>query len=233
MLHRAIFFAAKAAAHELADHPHLFVCHAQHAHDLAMVVIDTLAGGVDGKGVVSAGHGQRAFGFEKGVLLAGRKVGCGDHVRCLGERAVDVAALDGGGREQIAVGVQPGRVRRHGRLRRKDGGQFLEVDLDQLNSAARLPLRGGSHQGQGIANVAGLFALGNHDRPVVDDMAEQPLAGHVPGGEHDFHSGGGAGRGDVDAPNQCARNRRPQHRGMQHAGDGHVVDELGAAQQFV
>ena len=52
-------------------------------------------------------------------------------------------------------------------------------------------LRGCGQHGQRIAHVARLFAFGNHHRPVVDDMAQQPFAGNVFCREHNYNAGTG------------------------------------------
>ena len=114
VLDREIFLAAESAADQLADDANLVVRNAEHLHDAAMIVIHALAGGIHRKRAGAGGHGQRALRFKEGVLLARSGVVPADDVRRLGNRTVNVAALQPGFREQVSVGMQARRALRQG-----------------------------------------------------------------------------------------------------------------------
>ena len=57
MLHRHIFLAAKSSADKFTDDAHLFARDAEHAHNLAMIVVDALSCRVDRQRSALCGHG--------------------------------------------------------------------------------------------------------------------------------------------------------------------------------
>ena len=64
-----------------------------------------------------------------------------------------------------------------------DGLELLPGDLDGLLGLLQDLGRLGNHQADGVANAAGDVALGDHDVPVLDEVAHL-VVGHVGGREH-------------------------------------------------
>ena len=83
-----------------------------------MIVIHSLAGGINRKRATFGRNRQRAFRLEKCMLLARGRVMLRDNILCLGDGFVDIAALHHGLRKQVAFGVQAWRTFGHCRCRR-------------------------------------------------------------------------------------------------------------------
>src|ERR1035441_4828159 len=118
VLDREIFLAAESAADQLGYDANLVVRNAEHLDDATMIVIHALAGGIHGERAGTGGHGQRAFRFQEGVLLARGGVVPADDVRRFGNLLVILAAVLLGFREEVAVGMQAWRALRQRSNRR-------------------------------------------------------------------------------------------------------------------
>ena len=154
------------------------------------------------------------------------------HVLGFGQRALYVTALQHCRGQHISLGVQGRSALGQCRLGREQRFAFFAFHFDQLNGPARRFCRGRGQHGESVAHVARLFAFGNHYRPVVDHVANQPLAGNVLRRQHNFHARKRARRRNVDFLDQRARILRTQHCAVQHSRNQHVVDELTASQQL-
>ena len=154
------------------------------------------------------------------------------HVFRFRNRARYVTALQHCCGQYISLGVQARRIFGQRRFGREQRFSFFVFHFDQLNGPARRFCRGRGQHGESVAHVARLFAFGNHYRPVVDHVANQPLAGNVPGREHNFHAGKRARRRNVDLSYQRPRKLCAQHSAVQHSRNQHVVDKLTASQQL-
>ena len=75
-----------------------------------------------------------------------------------------------------------------------DGLELLPGDLDGLLGLLQDLGRLGNQQADGVANAAGDVALGDHDVPVLDEVAHL-VVGHVGGREHADDALHGAGLG--------------------------------------
>ncbi len=110
-LDREILLAAEGAAVGHQFDPHPVGADAQDGGDLALVVVDPLALGVDGEPAVVGGDRERGLGFEKGVLDAlGPELGL-HRVGGGGQRGLDIAAREGADLEEIAAVVDRRCVR--------------------------------------------------------------------------------------------------------------------------
>ena len=113
--------------------------------------------------------------------------------------------------------------------------QRLVVDLDRGRGVFGEMAAVGNHHGDGLADVADFVAgqrnlrarrpdrrIGHQHR----DLAGGDARRHVVGGEHRVNAGHGARRGAVDLAEAGMGVRAPHERGVQHAGQVHVIDEL-------
>ena len=115
-----------------------------------------------------------------------------------------------------------------------DAGQRVVVDLDQLGAVLGQRPAVGHHDGDRVADqahgVTGQRREGRQQQVGRADRRE--VGGHaveVGGGEHRPHPGHGQRLGDVDAPDPGVRERAAHEGGVQHAGQGDVVDVAAPA----
>ena len=201
-----VLLAAEAAAHEhsLDDDALGLAVPAKHVRALLARVVGALVGGHNLHAVLVR-HGHAALRLQEGVLGEGRGEGAGDPVGgvCqggLGVAAGDVAALadvilelDRVAKGEEAVVDARGALGA-GLLDVADGLELLPGDLDGLLGLLQDLGRLGNHQADGVANAAGDVALGDHDVPVLDEVAHL-VVGHVGGREHADDALHGAGLG--------------------------------------
>ena len=190
-----VLLAAEAAAHEhgLDDDALGLAVPAKHVRALLARVVGALVGGHDLHAVL-VWHGHTALGLQEGVLGEGGGEGTGDPVGgvCqggLGVAACDVTALadvvlelDRVAKGEEAVVDARGALGA-GLLDVADGLELLPGDLDGLLGLLKDLGRLGNHQADGVADAAGDVALGDHDVPVLDEVAHL-VVGHVGGREH-------------------------------------------------
>ena len=183
----------------------------------------------------SAGSGtaRQASGSRKACSTGWVRKRLVDDVGGVRQRPVDVADLDLGGRQQVARLVDRRCVRLEGGQRVQHGRQHLVLDLDQgRRFAGRVPGLGGDHR-QHVAHVPGRLALGDEQRPVLEDQALVPLARDVPRGGDPDDAGDPLGDGRVDPLHDRARVGRQDDRAVEHPGDDHVANEGELAQDEV
>ena len=206
MLDGDVLLATEAAAdeHRLDDDTLGRGVPAEHVRAFLARVIGALVRRPDLHAVLVRG-GDGALGLEEGVLgergrEALRRRERGVLERCLGVAASDVTLLADVVLELhlVAEGeeaVMDERGVRSGSLRDvADGLELLVGDLHELLCALDLGRGLAHHEHDGVSDAAGDVALGNHDVPVLDEVAHL-VVGHVGGREHADDALHGAGLG--------------------------------------
>ena len=189
-LHRQVFLAAEPAAVGHQRHPYLLLRQIEQLGDLHPVVVDALAlrQHLNGRRSVAvrrrrAGSalrdGDGALRLHEPVL---DELGLVDTARGIGGSRPgrsQVAAGEGRARQQIARLVHLRRIGLQRPMRIGHRLQHVVLDGDQPAGFAGDGLRLGHHPGQHIADIARRLALGDHQRPVLADQTDEPVAGHV------------------------------------------------------
>ena len=207
-------------------------------------VVGALVGGPDLDAVlVGSGHGalgleERVLGERGGESLRHRVGGLGERLR--GVAARDVAALadvvlelDGVAERKEAV-VDARRAGGLGLLDGADGLELLVLNLDELLGLLEGLCVLGHDECDGVSQAARDVALGDHDVPVLDEVAHL-VVGHVLGREHAHDAGKRLGLARVDGENAGARILGAHRGGVAQAGEvclGHVVGVLAKAQHL-
>ena len=233
-----VLLAAKAAAHEhgLDDHALGLVVPAKHVGALFARVVGALVGRLHLDTVlVREGHG--ALGLQEGMLGKGRGKALRHGKRALGQRLGGIAArhvtalahvvleLHGIAKGKEAV-VQARRVGGPCLDNVTHGLQRLVVDLHELLGLLECRLVLGNHQHDGVAHAAGDIALGDHDVPVLDKVADL-VDRHVLGAQDAHHAGQGLGLGGVDGEHAGARILGAHGAGIGQARLIELVDVVG------
>ena len=233
-----VLLAAKAAAHEhgLHDHALGLVVPAKHVGALFARVVGTLVGRLHLDAVlIRESHG--ALGLQEGMLGKGRGKALRHGKRALGQRlggitARHVAALAhvvlelyGIAKGKEAV-VQARGVFGPGLDNVAHGLQRLVVNLYELLGLFECRLVLGNHQHDGVAHAAGDIALGDHDVPVLDKVADL-VDRHVLGAQDAHHAGQGLGLGGVDGEHAGARILGTHRAGIGQARLIELVDVVG------
>ena len=195
-----VLLAAKAAAHEhsLDDHALGLVVPAKHVGTLFARVVGALVGRLHLDAVlIREGHG--ALGLQEGMLGKGRGKALRHGKRALGQRLGGITArhvtalahvileLYGIAKGKEAV-VQARGVFGPGLDNVAHGLQRLVLDLYELLGLLECRLVLGNHQHDGVAHAAGDIALGDHDVPVLDKVADL-VDRHVLGAQNAHHAG--------------------------------------------
>ena len=182
-------------------------------------------------------EGDGALGLEEGVLGERRLEGARHLVRGAGERGGSVAADHVAlladvvlGRDPVAKGevglVEHGRALGAGLLDGADGLEDLVLHLDGLLGLLQRGRVLGYHQGNRVAHAVGDVALGRHDVPVVEQVADR-VHGHVGGSEHGKDARHGAGLLGVDLDHAGARVLGAHGAGVGEVGEVALVDIVG------
>ena len=128
---------------------------------------------------VSVRHGHGAFRLKEGVLRErGGEVILHDKFR-VGNGLLGIAAGNVLMRQQVALAVDERRIGRGRLLWVVHGGQNLIFHLDELLGLFQNLRRLGCDKGQCVAEEVDDAADGDHDVPVVDDVADDVLARHI------------------------------------------------------
>ena len=195
-----VLLAAKAATHEhgLDDHTLGFVVPAKHVGALFARVVGTLVGRLHLDAVLVR-EGDGALGLQEGMLGKGRGKALRHGKRALCQRLGGVAARHvtalahvvlelhrvAKGKEAV---VQARGVGSPGLGNVTHGLQRLVIDLYELLGLLERRLVLGNHQHDGIAHAASDIALGDHDVPVLDKVADL-VDRHVLGAQDANHTG--------------------------------------------
>ena len=123
------------------------------------------------------GHRQTGLRLQEGVLHRTGGEPVADHVSGVGQRRRGVTATDDRRLEEVAPGVERGGPGIQGRKGVDDRLEHLVLDLDQGGRRAGLAARAGGHGRKHVPDVPRRLALGDEDRPVARDEADDPLAG--------------------------------------------------------
>ena len=106
------------------------------------------------------------------------------------------------------------------------GLQRLVIDLYELLGLLERRLVLGNHQRDGITHAAGDIALGDHDVPVLDKVADL-VDRHVLGAQDAHHAGQGLGFGGIDGEHTGARILGAHGAGIGQARLIELVDVVG------
>jgi len=117
----------------------------QQGHDVLVIVVGILGGGMDDQGPVAVDEPGPGVGLDSVVLDEGRPVGLLDDAPTLFERLFRVPPPNCARYQDVALGVDPGRIPGHGLL----GVEHRrEIPVDDLDGLERL--------------LGGRFGLGGH-----------------------------------------------------------------------
>ena len=199
-----VLLAAKTAAHEhsLDDHTLGFAIPAKHVGTLFARVVGALVGRLHLDAILVR-EGNGALGLQEGMLGKGRSKAlrhgeCALRQRLGGVAARHMAALAhvvlelhrvAKGKEAV---VQARGVGRPGLGDVAHGLQRLVINLYELLGLLERRLVLGNHQHDGVTHAAGDIALGDHDVPVLDKVADL-VDRHVLGAQNAHHTGQGLG----------------------------------------
>ena len=190
VLHRHILLAAEAAADEHIGHMDLFLGKPQQTGDLPRRVVSALIGGEDGQPVL-VGIGDRALRLEEGVLRVRRFVMIHQHIVRVADGLIGVAAADVLFAQQVAGLMHERRKGLGGIGRAEHRLERLVVDLDERLCLLQSLLRLRRHKADGVAEVVGDPADGDHRVPVLLQMADLDLPRNVLRGVDADHAGQG------------------------------------------
>ena len=191
-----VLLAAEAAADILVLNNNAALLPAEHDGYFLAGVVDALVGGVDLDAVlVREGHG--ALGLEEGVLGERGHEALRNRILGVCQRGLGVAADDVALLAEVAVRVQLRRVRRLGLLHVPDGLEDFVLDLHELAGLVHDLLCLANDEADGISYEAGDVALGDHDVPVLLDVADLVVR-HVLRRQHRQHARQRLGLGGVD-----------------------------------
>ena len=217
-----VLLAAEAAAHQKILYLHLLHGQAQHGGGLVLGIVGALVRGEDHHPVpVRERHG--ALRLQEGVLSVRRVELPGDHVLALGDGECGVAPLDVLVGHEVAALMDQGRLRQHGFLGGADGLQYLVLYLHQLLGLLQDILGLGGNDADGVPQIVGDAAHGDHGVPVLHQVAHLVLSGDVRGGEHAHHTRKGLGLLGVDGLHQGAGMGGTDGGGADHALHIYVV----------
>ena len=233
-----VLLAAKAATHEhsLYNHALGLAIPAKHVGALFARVVGALVGRLHLDAVlVREGHG--ALGLQEGMLGKGRGKALCHGKRALRQRlggvtASHVTALAhvvlelhrvAKGKETV---MQTRGVDGLGLGDVAHGLQRLVIDLYELLGLLERRLVLGNHQHDGVTHAAGDIALGDHDVPVLDKVADL-VDRHVLGAQDAHHAGQGLGLGGVDGEHTGARVLGAHGAGIGQTRLIELVDVIG------
>ena len=233
-----VLLAAKAAAHKhgLDDHALGLVVPAKHVGTLFARVVGTLVGRLHLDAVLVR-EGDGALGLQEGMLGKGRGKALRHGKRAFCQRLGGVAARHvtalahvvlelhrvAKGKEAV---VQARGVGSLGLDNVAHGLQRLVVNLYELLGLLERRLVLGNHQHDGVTHAAGDIALGDHDVPVLDKVADL-VDRHVLGAQDAHHTGQGLGLGGVDGEHAGARILGAHGAGIGQARLIELVDVVG------
>ena len=233
-----VLLAAKAAAHEhgLDDHALGLAIPAKHVGALFTRVVGALVGRLHLDAVLVR-EGDGALGLQESMLGKGRSKALRHGERALRQRLGGVATRHvtalayvvlelhrvAKGKEAV---VQARSVGSPGLGDVAHGFQRLVINLDELLGLLERRLVLGNHQHDGIAHAAGDIALGDHDVPVLDKVADL-VDRHVLGAQNAHHAGQGLGLGGIDGEHAGTRVLRAHGAGIGQARLVELVDVVG------
>ena len=217
-----VLLAAEAAAHQQVLHLHLLHRQAQHGGSLVLGIVGALVRGENHHAVpVRVSYG--ALRFQKGMLRVWRIELPGQHMLAFGDGKCGVAPLDVLVGHEVAALVNQGRIRQHGLLGRADGLQHLVVHLHQFLGLLQNLLGLGGNDADGVSQIVGGAAHGDHGVPVLHQMAHLVLPGDICGGEHAHHPRKGLGLLRADGLHQGPGMGGADGGGADHALHIYIV----------
>ena len=238
MLDGHVLLAAKATTHEhgLDDHALGLVVPAKHMGTLFARVVGALVGRLHLDAVLVR-EGNGALGLQEGMLGKGRGKALRHGERALRQRLGGVAAryvtalahvvleLHRVAKGKEAV-MQARGVGSPGLDNVTHGLQRLVINLYELLGLLERRLVLGNHQHDGVAHAAGDIALGDHDVPVLDKVADL-VDRHVLGAQDAHHTGQGLGLGGIDGEHAGARILGAHGAGVGQTRLIELVDVIG------
>ena len=190
-------------------------------------------GGGDGRAVRpdrAPRDGEGGLGLQERVLDGGGPEAGARHVRGARERRVHVPAPHDGAGDDVAALVDLRRVVGEGGEGIGDGGERLQLHLDQGGGGGGGLARLRGDRGQHVAHVPDDLALGDQQRPVRADEALLAAAGDIRGGQHGDHARDRARRRRVDGAHERARHAGEAQRPVEHARRDEIAHERLLAQ---
>ena len=139
-------------------------------------------------------------------------------------RLLQVAAIGDRLREHIAALMHRRAVCLHGRVHIGDRLQHFIIDIDQSNAFAGDLVRLGHDQRQHIADITRRLADRDHQRPILLDQADMPVAGHILSRENTQHARMRQRRAQVHRLDERARVIAELQRADLHAVYADVID---------
>ena len=166
------------------------------------------------------------------MLRPGRLVAAGEDVGRLGDGLGGEAPLDVLVRHEVSVGMHQRRAGHHGLLGALDGREHLVGHFHELFRLFQNLRRLGGDDADGVAQVVGHAAHGDHGVPVLFKVSHLVLPGNVCCGEHAHHARQGFGLLGVDGVDDGAGIGRADGGGIDHAVQIDVVGVLAVAQDL-
>ena len=160
-------------------------------------------------------HGERALRQRLGGVAA-------RHMAALAHVVLELHRV-AKGKEAV---VQARRVGGLGLGDVAHGLQRLVIDLYELLGLLERRFVLGDHQHDGIAHAAGDIALGDHDVPILDKVADL-VDRHVLGAQDAHHTGQGLGLGGIDGEHAGARILGAHGAGVGQTRLIELVDVVG------
>ena len=197
---------------------------AEQARDLPPVVPDPLAPGVDAHALFGV-MGERRLRLEEGVLDELRLERLRDDVGRAGERLIRGAALDLPRLEQVALLMHSRRIGTKRGLGIGDRLQHLVLDGDRRRRQAGRPAGGRGYGREHVADIARGLPLRDEGRPVIVDAADGAVTRDVLGQDDANDARHGPRTGEVDPLHDGTGMIGKAQRAVQHARQGHVIDE--------
>ena len=214
---------AERAAHSGERQPHALEREREARGNLSSVDVEPLRRDVElDTAAIVIGNRETGLGPEEGLVLHP------DLVRPLDDHragCVGITVSDAHVTEQIAVGVDRGRVECGDRIRERD--QRLVLDADRVHGAACGVGVVGRDRGDRLAGVADDFTREHRLVRMFQSVLEPTR--HVVRRHDRVHAGDAIRRRQVDRPDARGRMRRTQRRAPQHPFGPEVRTEREAA----
>jgi len=231
-----VALSAEAAAVGTGDHADVGRRDLQHLGQRAVHVVRGLRAGPERQFAVAVDAADRGVLLDREVGVALEEKGVVEDLVSILQGLVHVAEVEAGALVDVtllAVLVDPWLGVPQRLLRGGDRAKRFVVDLDQLDRLAGRLLVPGDHRGDGVTDVAHLFAA--ERLLVLADGQDAELDRQVLTGQHEVHARVLFGARDVESDDSRVGQGRAKEPAVQHARQHQVVGEdrlpghLGAA----
>ena len=224
MLDHKVFLAAEAAAYKPVFHDNLIRRKIEQAHDFMLGRIGSLVSRVNIDADVPDGHRQTGFRFEERVFGPRRFVVIRHLVSGIRDNLVRVSSDQMLVLEHVgALAVMDENFVLDSFMRREDAGQLFEFDLHELLRLFKRFSCFRRDENDRVADKMGDAADRNQTVPVLHDMTDLVVAGHIRSCEDTDDSRNGLRLFGVDAQNLRSRILRADRAAVQHPRNVHIV----------